>query len=280
MLGAIIGDIVGSRFEFHNHRSKKFNLFTKQNFYTDDTVCTCAVASALLKLNRFKKNINNREEMIAIQELQNFCRVNTGRGYGGSFYEWIYLDNPGPYGYGSWGNGGPMRVSPVGWIAKSEEEVKYLSNLVTGITHNHPYALKAAEVVSMCVYYLRNGKDKDFVREYVEKEYPVIKTLDYEQLKKIYTFNERAIGTTPQAIYCFLISNSFEDCLRTTVSIGGDTDTLCAISCAIAEAYYGVPEQFKQEILQYFTPLQQCLLLKPLNEIAKKSGIDNYIVLQ
>lgn len=269
MLGAIIGDIVGSRFEFHNHRDKKFDLFTKYNFYTDDSVCTCAIASALNN-----KNINKD---IVVKELQHFCRANPRRGYGGSFYGWIYSSNPQPY-Y-SWGNGSAMRVSPVGWAAKSEEEVKYLSRLVTEVTHDHPYGLQGAEVTAMCVFYARQGKSKREIYNYVKQEYPQIKLFDYHELKKHYYFNEEAKNTVPQAIFCFLISNSFEDCLRTTVSIGGDTDTLCAISCAIAEAYYGIPEEFKTEILRYFTDEQKQMLLGSVNEIAKKCGIDNYIIL-
>lgn len=277
MLGAIIGDIVGSRFEFHNHRNKKFDLFTKYNFYTDDSVCTCGIASSLLKINNNKEKTDKEKSKLIANELRHFCIANPHRGYGGSFFHWIYTPNGKPY-Y-SWGNGSAMRVSSVGWVANSEEEVKHLSHLVTAITHDHPYALHGAEVTAMCIFYARQGKTKHEIYKYVKKEYPEIKYFDYNELRKHYYFNEEAKNTVPQAIYCFLLSNSFEDCLRTTVSIGGDTDTLCAISCAIAEAYYGIPEEFKTEILQYFTDKQKEMLLVPVNEIAKNCGIDNYIIL-
>lgn len=265
MLGAIIGDIVGSRFEFNNHRSKKFDLFDKNCFFTDDTVMTCAVANSLVN----KRNI--------VIDMQNYGRYFRGRGYGAHFGYWIY--NPTPLPYYSFGNGAAMRVSPVGWIANSELEVKKLSKKVTEVTHNHPEGLKGAEVTAMCIYYARIGKSKTFIEKYACKKYPLIKILKYKNLVKNYVFNETCQNTVPQAIYCFLISKSFEDCLRTTVSIGGDTDTLCAISCSIAEAYYGIPQNFKEEILKFFNNKEKKVLLEPINLIYKKSGFNDYISL-
>ena len=143
-----------------------------------------------------------------------------------------------------------MLRAPVGWYANSEEEVKRLSKAVTEVTHNHPEGLKGAEVTAMCVYYARIGKTKEFIREYIEKNYNV--DFDYFDLIRNYQhLEETCQATVPQALFCFLISNSFEDCLRTTIAIGGDCDTTAAISCAIAEAYYGIPEEIKQEAMNY-----------------------------
>jgi len=271
MLGAIIGDIVGSIYEFDNHRWKAFELFSKKMFFTDDTVMTCAVAKSLL---------DSRGANI-IKCLKDYGYAYPHKGYGGSFRTWLFGGKSEPY-Y-SFGNGSAMRVSPVAWFAKSEEEVKILSKRVTEVTHDHPEGLKGAEVTAMCIFKaLEGGGDlsvKEKIREYAEKEYPEIKKMNYADLVRNYKFNETCQNTVPQAIYCFLISKNFEDCIRTSVSIGGDTDTLCAISCAIAEAYYGIPKQFKKEILKYFNAADKKKLLEPLNEIYKEYGLNNYIPL-
>lgn len=263
MLGAIIGDIAGSRFEFRNHRSKDFDIFHSACFFTDDTVMTCAVADCLVN--------NGKPE----DYLKYFGRQYPNKGYGGRFKAWIFSNNSEPY-Y-SFGNGAAMRVSPVGWFAKNEKEVKALSKRVTEVTHDHPEGLKGAEVTAMCIFYALHGKSKDFIRKYAKKYYNI--DFDYEDLVKNYKFNERCQDTVPQAIYCFLNSNSFEDCLRISVSIGGDTDTLCAISCAIAEAYYGIPNDFKEKVMRYFNYKDKILLLEPLKNIYEKVGKNDYFML-
>ena len=132
-----------------------------------------------------------------------------------------------------------MRVSACGWYGNNEEEVIDFATRVTEVTHNHPEGIKGAIVTALCIYYARTGKSKEFIREYAEKKYPIIKDLDYEELRKTYMHEaEICQNTVPQAIYCFLISDSFEDTIRTTISIGGDCDTTAAISGAIAEAFY------------------------------------------
>lgn len=243
MLGAIIGDTVGSIYEFNNHRSKDFKLFQKNMFFTDDTVMTCAVANSL---------ITRKGDNIA-KCLREYGMFYPFKGYGGSFRMWLIDKNMGAYN--SFGNGAAMRISPVAWYAKTEEEVKELSKKVTECTHNHEEGLKGAEVTAMCIFKAlhQTKKDKQEIYDYVVSMYPEIADFKYKELVKNYRFNETCQDTVPQAIYCFLISDSFEDCLRTSVSIGGDTDTLLAISCAIAEAYYGIPKDIKKEILKYFT---------------------------
>ena len=156
-------------------------------------------------------------------------------GYGERFIRWLLSKNPQPYG--SYGNGAAMRISPVSWYADSAGEVKEYARAVTQVTHNHPEGLKGAEVTAMCVYYARIGCTKEFIRKYAERYYDL--DFNYDKLRKSnFHDDESCQKTVPQAIYCFLVSNSFEDCLRTAVSIGGDCDTICAIAGSIAEAYY------------------------------------------
>ena len=280
MYGAIIGDIVGSRFEFHNHRDKNFKLFTKYNYYTDDTVCTCAIACALSEYDSIEDRDDRDLYNLTVKNLQFFCRLSTHRGYGGSFYRWIYESLPMPYN--SWGNGAAMRVSPVAYYAKSEEEVKKLANIVTCVTHNHPEAMLGAEITAMCIYKCLHGASKDDIKAYVLPFYPQIAHFDYENLKKTYSFNETCRNTVPQAIFCFLISENFEDCLRTSVSIGGDTDTLCAISCAIAEAYYYRDSKRKDylnkaPLKQYFSDNSDKLLIESVKKIYNLFYLNNNV---
>ncbi len=245
MLGAIVGDIVGSIYEFSNIRRKDFLLFSPNCFFTDDSVMTFAVAEALRKTKRKKfKNLDEK----AIQEMQKFAKLYPNESYGTVFKGWLEDKNPRPYN--SFGNGAAMRVSPVPYFAENLEEVKKLSREVTAVSHNHPEGIKGAEATSVAIYLALNKHSKDEIKKYIEEHYYKL-NFDYENLKQKYFFNETCQNTVPQAIYCFLISKDFEDCVRTSVSIGGDTDTLCAISCAIAEAYYGMPENIKNTALRY-----------------------------
>lgn len=227
MFGAMIGDYVGSRFEFDNYRKKDFELVHEDCFVTDDTIMTLAVGDII-------QNKYYLDEDKVIETFKKWGRTYPNYGYGLRFDSWLHSDKK--ESYNSLGNGSAMRVSLVGWYARNEEEVKELSRIVTKVTHSHPEGLLGAEVTAMCVYYARIGKTKEFIKEYASKYYNL--DFDYDDLVKNYEFNELCRNTVPQAIYCFLISTSFEDCLRTSISIGGDSDTLAAISCSIAEAYY------------------------------------------
>ncbi len=247
MLGAIIGDIVGSRFEFNNIKSKEFELFTNESCYTDDTVMTLAVADVL------QHNAVKDKNMI-IKTFKMWGRTYPNAGYGGMFRKWLFSDMIDSYN--SYGNGAAMRISAVGWYAKNEEEVKEYSKAVTEVTHSHKEGLKGAEVTAMCIYYARCGKSKEFIKDYVSKYYDL--NFNYDDLVKNYYHGEEICQVTvPQAIYCFLISKDFEDCLRTTISIGGDCDTTAAISCAIAEAYYKyIDENIIKEALKRLPPTE------------------------
>ncbi len=242
MLGAIIGDVVGSRFEFNNIKTKKFKLFDKGCIVTDDSVMSVAVAE--MCLNGF---VPNNKEMI-IKTFKKWGQKYPNAGYGGRFFHWVLSDNPLPYN--SYGNGSAMRISSIGFYAKTKEEVELYSKAVTEVTHNHPEGIKGAYVTAMCIFMARTGSPKEEIKEFVSKYYDI--NYDYETLRKTYRHEEEICqNTVPQAIYCFLISNGFEDCLRTTISIGGDCDTTAAISCAIAEAYYGIPKRIKDEVQDY-----------------------------
>lgn len=234
MIGALFGDITGSKYEFNNIRTKSFTLLEDDCFFTDDSVCTCAFMDFLL-------HSKERNESFATKYLHKWTKAYPGRGYGLNFYNWIHSDNPMPYN--SCGNGSAMRVSSVAWVAKDMDELKELTNTITNITHNHPEGLKGALVTATCIYMALHNKSKDEIKEYAVSMYPQIETFDYEQLRKNYGFYEICQKSVPEAIYCFLISKDFYDCALTTISIGGDCDTTSAISMAIAEAYYGVPSE-------------------------------------
>ena len=247
MLGAIIGDIVGSIYEFDNLRYKTFPLLTNRNYFTDDTIMTIAIYSALKKCKSHYDKLSD----YAILEMQKFGKLypNSQKiSYGTRFASWLKCLNPQPYN--SFGNGSAMRVSAVPYFANSIDEVKILSRMVTEVTHNHPEGIKGAEAVASCIYLAKNNSSKEDIKDYVETNYYSL-DFDYNELNKNYSFDEACQNTVPQAIYCFLISTDFEDAIRTAVSIGGDTDTLCAIVGGIAEAYYGIPNNIKNEIFKY-----------------------------
>ncbi len=164
------------------------------------------------------------------------------------FYQWIFTDNPKPYN--SFGNGAGMRVSPAGFAANNLKQAVSLSRAVTAVTHNHPEGIKGAEAVAVAIFLARTGHTKDEIKRKIsESYYPLDFTAD--EIRPTYEFNETCQGTVPQAIVCFLESESFEDAIRTAVSIGGDSDTLAAITGGIAEAYYGIPEDFQDTAMTY-----------------------------
>ena len=244
MIGAIIGDIAGSRFEFDNYRAKDFELFTKECFPTDDSIMTVAVGKAILDCNGDYGDLSAR----AIGCMQELGRPYPCCGYGGSFYHWIYGDDPQPYH--SFGNGAAMRVSAVGFAARNAGEVKALSRAVTAISHDHPEGLKGAESVAMAIFLARQSKTKAEIRGYIEQNYYKIGfTLD--EIRGTYEFNETCQNTVPQAFEAFFEAKDFEDAIRNAVSVGGDSDTLAAIAGGIAEAYFGVPYAIRKKAESY-----------------------------
>ena len=244
MIGAIIGDIVGSRFEWHNIKTKEFEFLTYRCEFTDDSVMSLAVAKALLDCGSNYDNLGGH----AVKAMREVGQPYPNCGYGGMFKQWMYSDDPQPYN--SFGNGAAMRVSPCGFVAQTIEQAIFLSGKVTEVTHNHPEGIKGAEATAVCVFLARTGSSILEIRDYVNSHYyPMNFTLD--SIRDSYQFNETCQETVPQAIMAFLESTSFEDAIRNAISIGGDSDTLAAITGGIAEAYYGVPADLRKHALTF-----------------------------
>lgn len=244
MLGAIIGDIVGSRFEMNNHKSKEFELFNYECEFTDDTAMSIAICKAFL---------NSKDDFSDLSEKAVSCMQEIGRkyeyvGYGEDFFYWLFEEHPTPYN--SWGNGAAMRVSPVAYVANSIEKVKELSKKVTEVTHNHEEALKGAEAVSIAIFMARNKRTKEEIKEYITSNYYKAKET-VKELQNSYRFDVSTQGSVPQALQCFYESVDFEDCIKNAISIGGDSDTIAAIAGSIAGAYYIIPENIKNTAMFY-----------------------------
>ena len=244
MLGAIIGDISGSRFEWTNIKTKMFDLFTEECFPTDDSIMTLAIAKAILQCNEEHEGL----EQETVQCMQKYGRRYPDAGYGMQFYEWLFTDNPKPYR--SFGNGAAMRVSPCGFAAKTMEEAIALSKAVTKVTHNHPEGMKAAEAVTTAIFMARSGRKMSEIRDCIEKKYYKIEfTLD--AIRPAYEFDVTCQGSVPQAFEAFFESTGFEDAIRNAISIGGDSDTIAAIAGGMAEAYYGIPSSIRENVLAF-----------------------------
>lgn len=231
MLGAIIGDVVGSVYEFDNYRHKNFEpLFSESAFFTDDTVCTIAVADALVKGTE------------PASTLKYWCtRYKHIGGWGGRFFDWIEAEVSTPYG--SYGNGAAMRVSPAGLLARSLEEAIELSNRVTEITHNHPEGMRGAAATAAAIYWAKNGVPAHEIRHLVSDVFSYDLSRSVDEIRPTYVFNESCMETVPEALTCALEATNYEDAIRNAVSIGGDSDTIAAIAGGLAEALYGLPDE-------------------------------------
>ena len=244
MLGAIIGDIVGSRFEWHNRKSKDFELFTEQCRFTDDTAMTVAIAKALLECDGKFDYLSDR----VVGCMQDIGRRYLNCGLGQSIRLWLHKENPKPYG--SYGNGAAMRISPVSYVARSEGECIAIADAVTQVTHNHPEGMKGARAAALTVWDARNGATKQMIRKVVEDQYYIL-DFTIDEIRPKYRFDVSCQGSVPQAIKAFLESEGFEDTIRLAVSIGGDSDTIAAIAGGIAEAYYGIPYKLWERAMDY-----------------------------
>lgn len=252
MYGAIIGDIVGSIYEFNNIKTKEFPLFRERCDYTDDTVMTLAVAQALLKSREQKRDFKE----ILIEEMQDFGRRYPGRGYGCGFASW--LDSKDPQPYNSYGNGSAMRVSPCGLMAVTLSEALSLAKASAEVTHNHPEGIKGAQAVAGAIFLAKCRKSKEEIKSFIETNfYDLDKTL--EDIRPSYYFNETCQKTVPQAIQAFLESNNFEDAIRNAISLGGDSDTLAAITGSIAWTFYNEPWMLYKEPEKYNSPNVQLM---------------------
>ncbi len=244
MLGAIIGDIVGSRFEWNNYRAKDFTFFHEDCSVTDDSIMTLAVAKAILEAG------NDPEQLApeAVRQMRSIGRHYPRCGFGGHFFHWIFGPEPEPYN--SFGNGAAMRVSPAAWAAETLDEVLAVSDAVTAISHNHPEGMKGARATTAAVFLARKGASQEEIRQHIEEfYYPLDFTID--EIRPTYKFNESCQETVPQAIQAFLEASDFEDAIRIAISVGGDSDTLAAITGAIAEAAFGIPAAIRAGALPY-----------------------------
>lgn len=277
MIGAIIGDIVGSVYEWHNIKTTEFPFFRDDCFFTDDTVMTIAVAEALM---------DGGTEDNFIDSMKKYGKMYPDAGYGGRFGAWLYSDSREPYN--SWGNGSAMRVSPVGWVmdcggfAKTgmwPPDGRELAKRSAAVTHNHPEGIKGAQAVAdaifLCRLYREKWIDNDgtplvstiedckrLVKEHIQGEYGCDLSRTLDEIRPGYKFNESCQETVPQAITAFLESTDFEDAIRNAISLGGDSDTLAAITGGIAEAAYGVPQWMKDKAWEY--------LDEPLRDVCRR----------
>ena len=234
MLGAIVGDIIGSVYEFHNTKSMDFELFTPWSKFTDDSVMTLAVAKWLVE-----------DEAHTIHYLI-YCMQELGNkypnaGYGGRFGMWLEEDNPQPYN--SWGNGAGMRVSPVGLYAKTLDEALALAAITASVSHNHPEGVKGAQAIAASVFLCKEGKSKQEIKEYVEKTFHYNLDRTIAEIRPIYDYDVSCQGSAPEAIIAFLEGNSLEEVIRMAISIGGDSDTIGAMAGGIAACKYPIPDE-------------------------------------
>ena len=244
MFGAILGDIIGSPYEFDRGRkTKDFPLFSDASEFTDDTVMTIAVADAFLDAEKDATEEEIRK--LLVSSMRKWGRKYPFAGYGVRFSIWLAEKRPKPYG--SYGNGSAMRVSAVAWLSDNLETVRKMARLSAEVTHNHPEGIKGAEATASAIFLARTGKSKAEIKKYIETEFGYDLSRTCDEIRPDYCHVESCMETVPEAITAFLEGESFEDVIRTAVSLGGDCDTLTAIAGSIAEGFYGVPDALKQE---------------------------------
>ncbi len=243
MLGAIFGDIVGSVYEWNNIKSTQFPLYDSEAFFTDDSVMTIAVAKALSEAN-----LSNETEVKqqTIQWMRKIGKHYPDSGYGGHFFQWMFDESMGPYN--SFGNGSAMRVSSAGWYASSLSQSLNLAKWVSEVTHNHPEGIKGAQATAAAIYLAKTKHSKKQIKEYIEDHFYSL-PVSCDVIRPTYQFNETCQKTVPEAIVAFLDSTDFEHAIRLAISLGGDSDTLAAITGSIAEAFYGMSPSNKEYAL-------------------------------
>ncbi len=254
MLGAIIGDIVGSCYEFNSIKTTEFELFQSNSRYTDDSAMTMAVAEWLLE------DPMHTHEVLE-DKMVKYGNLNTDVGFGPHFLRWLFFPkNLFPDGkrkpYNSFGNGSAMRVSAVGWMFGSLEETERVAGISASITHNHPEGIKGAQATAAAIFMARNGASKEEIRDYISKKFDYDLNRTCDQIRPLYGFEVSCQKSVPESIIAFLDSTDYESTLRLAVSLGGDSDTQACIAGGIAEAFYGIPDDIIIEatsfIPQYF----------------------------
>jgi len=234
MLGAIIGDVIGSAYEYHPIKTTDFPLFSPKSYFTDDTVLTVAVADCILQNKQYAPM------------LRKYGQKYPDAGYGVWFADWIQDETMGPYN--SFGNGSAMRVSPIGFAFQTIEEVLDEAKKSAEVTHNHPEGIKGAQAATAAVFFARKGCTKEYIKDFIEKTFGYDLSNTIDEIRPAYTFDITCQGTVPQAVIAFLESSDFEDAIRKAVSLGGDSDTLGAITGGIAQAFYReIPDSIVKE---------------------------------
>ncbi len=280
MYGALLGDIIGSPYEFNHNNIKTtdFPLFSEKSSVTDDTIMTLAVGMGIIKgTEEYQKNGNILEmkrikpyvKQKLIESMQEFGKLYPYAGYGIRFDDWLKIENPSPYE--SCGNGSAMRISFIPWFFDSLFEVEFFAQASAEISHNHPEGIKGAKVVASAIFLARNGASKEHIKSYIEYTYKYDLTKCCDEIRPTYKHIETCQETIPQAFAAFFEGNSFESVIRLAVSLGGDSDTIAAISGSIAEAFYGIPDEYKKISLSFLDDYQKEILLKLLNEINQKN---------
>ncbi len=249
MLGAIFGDIVGSVYEFNNTHDYNFRMLSKHSRPTDDSFMTLAVAKALMET--FGKDDETIKQAL-VENMQKIGRKYPDGAYGGRFNGWLWDDDPKPYN--SFGNGSAMRVSPAGWLYRTLDETLHAAELTAEVTHNHPEGIKGAQAIAAAIFLARAGADKGQIINYLANkfEYNLFRSLD--EIKEDYGFYEICQKSVPEAIIAFYEGENFEDVIRKAISLGGDSDTIACMAGSIAEAYYGMPGEYKKETLRRLSP--------------------------
>ena len=246
MLGAILGDMVGSPYEFdrNNYKHKDFPLLSEKSHFTDDTVMTVAVARGLMAGQG-----DAQKTFAEVQhEMRRLGKAYPNAGYGGMFGRWLRAEHPQPYG--SFGNGSAMRVSAAGWLFDTLDKTLEMAKVTAEVTHNHPEGIKGAQATAAVIFLARTGHSKPEIKQYVEQTFGYDLNRTCDEIRPTYHHVETCQETVPEAIIAFLESVSFEDALRNAVSLGGDSDTLACITGGIAEAFYGMPQELRDETLK------------------------------
>lgn len=239
MLGAIAGDIIGSIYEWENIKTKKFPLFGEGCRFTDDTVCTIAIAHAIQQSGNYADYLGA------------YARRHPRRGYGQMFRDWSRSWDPKPYG--SFGNGSAMRVAPVGFMFNSEDEVLQQAEASAAVTHNHPDAVEGAKAVAWAIWQARSGESAAAIRRRLEDRFDMDLSMSVDDIRPWYEFDITCAGTVPPALTCALEATGYEDAIRNAISIGGDSDTIACITGGVAEALFGLPEPIARKARSYLT---------------------------
>ncbi|WP_068818855.1 ADP-ribosylglycohydrolase family protein [Phormidesmis priestleyi] len=245
MLGAVVGDVVGSIYERHNLKTKDFPLLSPGSRFTDDTVLTIACADVLLNHDSGGNLPSNHDYASSFRD---YYRRYPNAGYGRSFANWAASDLA--PAYNSWGNGSAMRVSPIGFAFNDLEQVLTEAKRSAAVTHNHPLGIKGAQATASAIFLARTGHDKAAIKSYVETTFDYDLTRTLADIRPSYRFEVSCQGSVPQAIVAFLESTDFEDAIRNAISIGGDSDTIACMAGGIAQAFYGgVPDVLSQPVI-------------------------------